>query len=186
MHSVYRFIYLSLWNICFALHIHHLQIENINLAMNWRDNDNLTLFLNSPFFIKGWIWSRLELTYQNTSKSIILFFSTFRSFWSCLIGAAAEFLVFCALYAILLAGGQRDNSTSTLRSHIINIPWQLWMTSSFSHAWFCHRYTGLAFAQNKFICDLMRKILVNLLHLMFFQEDIKESETIGLLLIKCI
>lgn len=82
---------------------------------------HLTLFLRSPFFIKDWIWSWLELTYQNTSKSIILVFSTFISFWSCLIGAAAEFLVFCALSAILLAGGQRDNSTYTLRSHIINI-----------------------------------------------------------------
>lgn len=136
----------TLWNICFSLPIYYLQIENINLAMNRRKNANLIYFVSEfSIFLR-----RLDLVTAGSDiseyqKSIILLSSNFRLFWSWHMSAAADYLAFCALSAILLAGGQRENSTSTLRSHIINIPWQLWMTSSFSHAWFYPRYTGLPF-----------------------------------------
>lgn len=143
MHSAYRFIYFVKYLLSFPI---CLQIENIEFSYEQEEECqfNLLCFWILPFFLK-----RLDLVTAGSDiseyqKSIILLSSNFRSFWSWHISAAADILLSVpSLQSFWQV--DRENSTSTLRSHIIIISWQLWMTSSFSHAWFYHRYTGLPF-----------------------------------------
>lgn len=120
---------------------------------------------------------RLSLTkqvkrYKNTSK--INIFISFGKIWGSLMSITAAFLAFCALTARLFAGEHRGNCSSTLGSHIINVRWQLRVTSSFSRIW-SHTYCRPCLGAESRRLWFNEKILINPCGLMPFQADIKES-----------